>query len=258
MFRFYLVSALLHVYIGSRLIPDLMPLDLVAAGVLYACLVISAILIPYGFQMRRATREGRAHVLAWAGLLAMGLFSSLFVLTLIRDVAILAASTLSLFLVIEAAVQQFREWSAAAVPLLATLLTLVGFFNARRRASVRRVDIPIASLPAALHGFTIAQISDVHIGPTIRGHHLDAIVDAVNALGADMIAVTGDLVDGSVAQLARHTAPLSRLSARHGTFFVTGNHEYYSGVHAWIAELTVLDYGFSSMNTSFFSTTARR
>ena len=237
MLRFYLVSALLHIYIGSRLIPDLLPLNALAAAVLSVCLAASAILIPYGFQMRRATLEGRAHALAWAGLLAMGLFSSLFVLTLLRDVALLAGYTLSLFMLIDAQVQQFSEWSAAAVPALATLFTGVGFFNARRRAKVRRVDIPIASLPAALHGFTIAQISDVHIGPTIRGHHLDAIVDAVNALGADMIAVTGDLVDGSVAQLARHTAPLSRLSARHGTFFVTGNHEYYSGVHAWVAEL---------------------
>ena len=237
MLRFYLVSALLHVYIGSRLIPDLLLLSALAAAALSVCLAASAILIPYGFQMRRATLEGRAHALAWAGLLAMGLFSSLFVLTLLRDVALLAGYTLSLFMLIDAQVQQFSEWSAAAVPALATLFTGVGFFNARRRAKVRRVDIPIASLPAALHGFTIAQISDVHIGPTIRGHHLDAIVDAVNALGADMIAVTGDLVDGSVAQLARHTAPLSRLSARHGTFFVTGNHEYYSGVHAWVAEL---------------------
>jgi predicted MPP superfamily phosphohydrolase len=59
----------------------------------------------------------------------------------------------------------------------------------------------------------------------------------VNDLNADMIAVTGDLVDGSVRQLADHTQPMSRLSARHGTYFVTGNHEYYSGVEAWVSEL---------------------
>ena len=75
---------------------------------------------------------------------------------------------------------------------------------------MRSVDVPIANLPAALHGFTIAQISDVHIGTTIKGRHLDAIVDAVNELNADMVAITGDLVDGSVAELAAHTAALSR------------------------------------------------
>ena len=72
--------------------------------------------------------------------------------------------------------------------------------------------MPIAGLPASLHGFTIAQISDIHVGPTIKRNYLDAIVDAVNELEADMIAVTGDLVDGSVAHLAQHTEPLSRLS----------------------------------------------
>jgi predicted MPP superfamily phosphohydrolase len=102
---------------------------------------------------------------------------------------------------------------------------------------VRSVEVAIPKLPQALHGFTIAQISDVHVGPTIKRDYLEAIVDAVNALEADMIAVTGDLVDGSVRELAPHTAPLARLSARHGAFFVTGNHEYYSGAGPWIAEI---------------------
>jgi predicted MPP superfamily phosphohydrolase len=68
-----------------------------------------------------------------------------------------------------------------------------------------------------------------------------AIVDAVNRLNADMVAVTGDLVDGSVVELAAHVAPLARLASRHGTFFVTGNHEYYSGANEWIRELRRLD-----------------
>jgi predicted MPP superfamily phosphohydrolase len=62
-------------------------------------------------------------------------------------------------------------------------------------------------------------------------------VRAVNALRVDMVAVTGDLVDGSVQKLAAHVAPIEHLESRHGTFFVTGNHEYYSGAPAWIAEL---------------------
>ena len=89
----------------------------------------------------------------------------------------------------------------------------------------------------ALHGFTIAQITDLHVGATIKCAYVDAVVDAVNALEADLIAVTGDLVDGSVHELASHTAPLARLSARHGAYFVTGNHEYYSGAAAWTTEL---------------------
>jgi predicted MPP superfamily phosphohydrolase len=121
--------------------------------------------------------------------------------------------------------------------LLALALVAIGFANARRTARVRDVEVPVAGLPAALHGFTIAQISDIHVGPTIKGPYVQAIVDAVNALRADAVAVTGDLVDGRVHDLAPHVAPLAALRSRHGTFFVTGNHEYYSGADEWIAEL---------------------
>jgi predicted MPP superfamily phosphohydrolase len=128
-----------------------------------------------------------------------------------------------------------------AVVAAAVAATALGAWNARRTAAVVAVDVPIRGLPPALHGFTIAQISDVHVGATIRAGYVRAIVERVNALHPDMVAVTGDLVDGSVAELSEHVAPLALLASRHGTFFVTGNHEYYSGVHAWIAELTRLD-----------------
>jgi len=88
-----------------------------------------------------------------------------------------------------------------------------------------------------LEGFTIAQLSDIHVGPTIRVRYIQRIVNAVNRLGADMVAITGDLVDGSVGELRAHVAPLAQLKARHGTFVVTGNHEYYAGAHAWVDEL---------------------
>jgi predicted MPP superfamily phosphohydrolase len=168
-----------------------------------------------------------------ASMLAIGSFSSLFVLTLFRDVVLLVTALASAVSV-EIAV---RTEGAVAVPVLAGLATLVGFVNARRRARVRHVEVPIAGLPAALNGFSIAQISDLHVGATIKRDYLERVVDAVNGLGADMIAVTGDLVDGSVRDLARHTEPLARLTARHGAFFVTGNHEYYSGAGPWIREI---------------------
>ncbi len=120
---------------------------------------------------------------------------------------------------------------------LTVLITLAGFVIARRIPRVVEVDIPVAGLPRALHGFSIAQISDVHVGPTIKRGFVAAIVRRVNELNADLIAVTGDLVDGTVQQLSAHTAPLAELSARHGAYFVTGNHEYYSGESAWTLEI---------------------
>lgn len=233
MFRLYSVLLLLHAYIGLRLLPH-MPFGIAGGGLILMWLAASAFVIPLGTRARRQSASER---LVWAGLLAMGSFSSLFVLTLLRDVLLLAGMAASPRLLAPDFLAQLESWSAAAVPALAALLTGVGFVNARRRAKVLSVDVPIAGLPAPLHGFIIVQISDIHVGPTIKRDYLEAIVDAVNALNADMIAVTGDLVDGSVRQLARHTQPLARLTARHGAFFVTGNHEYYSGAAAWVVEL---------------------
>jgi predicted MPP superfamily phosphohydrolase len=176
-------------------------------------------------------RPALGTVLTWSGLIATGLFSSLLVATLLRDVVLTLAGWFGWYSM------ALLADSAAAVPLVAAFVTLVGFFNARRTARVVDVDVPIRELPRELHGFTIVQISDIHVGPTIRHGYLDRIVDRVNALQADVIAVTGDLVDGSVQELRAHTAPLSKLSARHGSYFVTGNHEYYSNAHAWIAEV---------------------
>ena len=237
MLRLYSLVILLHAYIGWRLLPDLLSFGTLAAASLAAGLVLSAWLIPQGLFARRRTHSAISDGMVWAGAIAMGLFSSLFVLTFLRDAALLAAGAIDV--VYSGAIEMgaLQSWSVVAVPALAVALTLVGLYNARRRAGVRMVEVSIAGLPEALHGFSIAQISDIHVGPTIRRKYVDAIVDAVNKLDADMIAVTGDLVDGSVAQLAHHTEPLARLASRHGSYFVTGNHEYYSGVGGWVVEL---------------------
>ncbi len=219
------VLAGLHAYIGWRLLSAL-PLGAagIAVGVLLLCL--STLLVPLGLLARfLAIREALADRLSWAGSLAMGLFSSVLVLTLLRDVLLLLAGMPAL-----------ATATAIGVLLVAALMTLVGFVNARRVARIVHVDIPLAGLPASLAGFTIVQLSDIHVGPTIKRDYVAAIVRHANHLGADVIAITGDVVDGGVAQLAPHTAPLAGLKARHGVFVVTGNHEYYSGAPAWIAE----------------------
>ena len=228
-----MILLLLHAYIGWRLIPALAfspPLQWALGGLLLA----SWLLMPMVLVARRIRRQPLADRLAWAGVLLMGLFSSLFVLTLLRDLLGGLGWLLSFVWPMPAGL---APASAVAVPLLAALLTLWGYVNARRTARVVRVDVPIAGLPQALHGFSIAQISDVHVGPTIKRGYLQAIVERINGLQADMVAVTGDLVDGSVEDLGAHVAPLAQLASRHGTYFVTGNHEYYSGAHAWVDEL---------------------
>ena len=230
------LSAVLHAYVALRLIPDLAAFP-AAWFLLAAVLLASTLLIPMGLMARRIARPPLADRLGWAGLLCMGLFSTLMVLTLLRDAALGLLWAVDFLAPGGLALAWGRTVSAQAVPLLGGLSALLGFLNARRTAAVVRVDVPIPGLPPAWQGFTVAQISDVHVGPTIRQRYVRRIVDRVNTLQADVVAITGDLVDGRVNELAAQVAPLADLRSRHGTFFVTGNHEYYSGAPAWIDEL---------------------
>jgi predicted MPP superfamily phosphohydrolase len=223
---------LLPGYIGWRLLSGLGigPVG-ITAGILL--LIGCCVFVPFSMRTRGLQNRQLADRVAWVGLTTMGFFSSLIVLTLLRDLVLLGAH---LFL----AGGQGQFWikpSALVTLFLALFVTLAGLIIARRRPGIVEVNIPVIDLPRALHGFSIAQISDVHVGPTIKRGFVEGIVRRVNALKADMIAVTGDLVDGSVAQLSAHTAPLAGLKARHGAYFVTGNHEYYSGERAWTEEI---------------------
>lgn len=240
----YLFSLAFHGFIGWRLIPDLHAPTLIA-GALWCLLALSAWLVPAALIGTRKSHSRFNDAIAWSGFFFMGLASTLFVLTLLRELALLIAWLLSLAGIIGADFtgadnNLAAQWSAGAVLVASALITLIGFINARRAPAIVQVDVPIAGLPLALQGFTIAQISDIHVGPTIRAAYLNSIVQQVNALQVDLIALTGDLVDGKVETLAPHVEPLRALSARHGTFFVTGNHEYYSGAHHWIAHLRTL------------------
>ena len=229
------LSAALHLYIGVRVVPAFP--GALPAAMLALLLVASALFVPMGLLARRVAKPPAADTLAAAGLLFMGLFSSLLVLTLLRDAFLLLVWLVDVAAPLIVPMESLRAASAVAVPLLGLAVTLLGYVNARRTARVVTVEIPIAGLPAPLHGFRIVQISDIHVGPTIGERYVEAIVEAVNRLKPDLVAITGDLVDGGVAELASRVAPLQRLVSRHGSFFVTGNHEYYSGVQAWLVHL---------------------
>ncbi|MFI2352885.1 metallophosphoesterase [Streptomyces sp. NPDC019443] len=109
-----------------------------------------------------------------------------------------------------------------------------GTYGVLRGPRVKRVTVPLGKLPRAAHGFRIAVVSDIHLGPILGRAHSQRIVDTINATSPDLVAIVGDLVDGSVADLGPAAEPLAQLRARHGTFFVTGNHEYFSGAEEWI------------------------
>ncbi|WFB08991.1 metallophosphoesterase [Streptomyces sp. LX-29] len=109
-----------------------------------------------------------------------------------------------------------------------------GTYNVLRGPRIKRVTVPLAKLPRAAHGFRIAVVSDIHLGPILGRAHAQRVVDTVNRTDPDLIAVVGDLVDGRVSELGRAAEPLRGLTARHGAYFVTGNHEYFSGAAPWV------------------------
>lgn len=232
--RLRLILLVLHAYVGWRLLPELATGAigwLIGSGYLLA----SAVLIP--LVVRVTWLNGRW--LAWPVALMTGVFSFLLQLTLLRDVVLtawrLAAAPSDLTFML----------SAWGVVVGAGVLSVYALWEARRVPRTVEVTVPLVDLPSALEGFVIVQLSDLHVGPTIKRRHLQRIVDRTNALTPDLIAITGDLTDGRVEELEGEIAPLAGLSARHGTVCVTGNHEYYSEAEAWVeafrrADLRVL------------------
>ncbi len=98
-------------------------------------------------------------------------------------------------------------------------------------------ELALPRWPRSLDGLRIAQLSDLHIGRTIGRSYVEDVVRRTNALEPDLIVITGDLVDGTPENLDHAAAPIGELRARLGVFFVTGNHDHYSGVEPWIAWL---------------------
>lgn len=225
-----------HAWVGLRTVGTLdLTGPILWAG--WALVLSSALAMPAGLLSRFFLKGRRGEVVSWVGMVAMGVFSLVFTGTVARDLGWWLAGLAGLLPQDAAARAHLLGQTSLGLLALSLVAAAFGLYSARRIASVKEVEVPLRDLPDALHGFTIVQLSDVHVGPTIRRGTVERIVAAVNQLGADVVAITGDLVDGSVSELKHHTAPLSGLEARHGTYFVTGNHEYYAGAESWVTEL---------------------
>ena len=183
------------------------------------------------FLYRLYPNHSRGFVLHWITYTTLGLFASLFFYTFVVD---LFMSIWKLFQPGDAVDLQRRGFLAVVAMTLGSVV--IGVSQAVRGPKVFEVDIPIENLPEELQGFKIAQISDLHVGPTIGRKYTEQVVQMVNSLSPDLIALTGDFVDGSVKQLRSALEPIGTLRAKHGTYFVTGNHEYYWGVREWLDE----------------------
>lgn len=128
-----------------------------------------------------------------------------------------------------------RRWKLWALPALAWGLSAWGLWNGMRLPDVREVELAYDGLPASLDGYRIVQLADLHCSSAARRWRTEAVVDKVNALGADLVCLTGDNADGRASRIARHLEPIRRLKARDGVFACTGNHEYYHGFYDWMS-----------------------
>ncbi len=233
-----IVSAILlgsHLYLAQRLVfdPGLAdPWRSLALGLL-AVLAVSLLLDPVA---QRYLGPPGSRLMAWPSAIWMGLWFFLVLALAATDgVRWLVGSSALAASSAPASQASGAAMRGAAVVGVALGLSGVALFSGLRWPAVRRVELRLPRWPRALDGFRIVQISDLHIGPILGRRFAREVTTRVNALDPDLVAVTGDLVDGPVERIARDVAPLADLRGCHGVFFVTGNHDYYSGADAWAA-----------------------
>jgi predicted MPP superfamily phosphohydrolase len=243
---FFSVALLLiggvHYYFWIRLVRDT-GLRAPWQGIATGLLILLAVSMPTAMILGRSRALGPSftRILAWPAFLWMGVMILLLVTLGASDLVRLGAR-----LVASGHLQDperrlfFRRLLGGAAATVAAGLSALAVRSALGKVSLRELTVELPLLPPSLAGTTIVQLTDLHIGPTIGRSFLDEIVPRVNALEPDIVAITGDLVDGSVAELRDQVAPIAQLKAKRGIFFVTGNHEYYSGAEEWVAELSRL------------------
>ena len=203
-------------------------------------LVFFGVIVPISAVLSRALPRHLSSPLSWLGYIWMGTAFYLFLSTaatdIIRFIGDLLMKLSSEPILDEGRRQLVARIGASAAGLTAGAAVIVATRNATD-IQVEEVHVVVPKLPKALDGINIVQMSDVHIGPLLERGFCEKIVGIANGLKPDLVAITGDLVDGSVEQLRPHVEPLGNLKGRMGNYFITGNHEYYSGARSWINEV---------------------
>lgn len=222
---FTLLILICYFYAAHQLTPHLF------AAILFALPFLSIWLVPilYWFGDQSETHPWTHRFQSFA-YLSMGWLNYVFV-------SLIPLNLLSLLFNLTKQKDWASQIDSVTAPLTFVLSFLalgLGLWRAKRGPSLREVKIPVPGLDPALDQLRMVQISDLHVGPTIHKSYVERVVEQSNALNPDLVLLTGDIVDGTVKDLAAHVAPLANLSAKYGVYFILGNHDYYSGADAWI------------------------
>ncbi len=255
---FIILVGLLGFYIGRQIILPLSCKIHWKTGAWFF-LFFGLLLTPLQVLLRILKIEGPIlDFIAWFGYLDLGFISLIFVLLLARDTGRLLIRLLNkLYQKTGGKCRNHKKLkqlpdiarrrlilNSVNVGLLAGsgLLTGYGCYKARSLPDIKKVEIKLFNLPNALIGLRIVQISDLHVSPTLKRAWVRMIVDQIPPLKPHLIVFTGDLADGSVLHLGNDVLPLAELTAPYGKYFVTGNHEYYSGIYSWLAMIKKLGF----------------
>ncbi len=241
------VITLWHYYLWLRLVRDPAWSPPVARGLTWL-LIGLGLALPLGLVLARVLPPTLSRAIAWFAFVWMGggfillvlvAAGDLFTQVLVKVMSLSAQGPKAGPADPERRIVLARTL-AAGTGLLAASTTIYGVRGALSDVQVQDVEVKLARLPKALSGMTVVQLTDVHVGSMIGQVFVQGLVDRIQGLRPDVVVITGDLVDGPVARLGKAVAPLGLLTPRWGTYFVTGNHEYYSNVGPWMKYLSGL------------------
>lgn len=236
-------------YIGRRIIKP-MQWSASRKRLGWSILVLFFLLPLLSMTLFRTSGETN-YLFSWITFTGLGFLSFVFTILFFRDISLLvlrigrkiASSLTPKISTLDSSRREFLVQSSnIGILIAAGAATSYGIYEARKTPGIVPLEIPIAHLPKAFHNFTIVQISDIHAGLTVEKNWIEKVVEEVQKQSPDLIAFTGDMADGTVSALQNDVAPFNDLHAPLGKFFVTGNHEYYSGAPQWIAHAGKLGF----------------
>lgn len=247
--RFLFIVFILLLYTGGKAVQLLPAHPWVASG---CTVLLFTIMLTERLVYRTRPQifdKAWFHLLTYAGSIVMGLWATFIILCLPVDLFRVGIWLIELVTGYRAISPNWFTAFYAWIVVAAFAFVILGFFQALRGPVIRKVSVYMEGLPKSLDGFKIAQISDLHVGPTIRQNYVKGVVERTNSTSPDIVIFTGDIADAHVENIQEHLQPLLKLSPRHGSYYITGNHEYYWNPQAIIAQIESL--GFKTLlNTS--------